>query len=160
MKTYSILVVCTDNLCRSPTAEEVIRQKVLKSGLAGRVQVGSAATHDLNAGEPIDYHAQKHAMRRGYELSSLRVRLLQPDDFERFDLILAMEENNLLTLRMRCPPQYQHKLDYFTAYCSKRVEQDVPDPYYGQADDFERVLDIAEDACEGLLQRVRAQIAH
>ncbi|MDD2919363.1 low molecular weight protein-tyrosine-phosphatase [Rhodoferax sp.] len=160
MKTYSILVVCTDNLCRSPTAEEVIRQKVIKNGLAGRVQVASAATHDLNAGEPIDYHAQKHAMRRGYDLSSLRVRLLQPEDFERVDLILAMEENNLLTLRMRCPPQYQHKLDYFTAYCSNPVRPDVPDPFYGKADDFERVLDIAEDASGGLLQHVRTQMGH
>ena len=137
-----------------------MRQKIIKNGLAGRVQVASKATHDLNAGEPIDYHAQKHAMRRGYDLSSLMVRLVQPEDFERFDLILAMEENNLLTLQLRCPPQYQHKLDYFTAYCSKPVGQDVPDPFYGKADDFERVLDIVEDASEGLLQHVRTQIGH
>jgi len=158
MKTYSILVVCTDNLCRSPTAEEVIRQKIIKNRLAGQVHVASAATHDLNAEEPIDYHAQKHAMRRGYDLSNLRVRLVQPENFERFDLILAMEENNLLSLQLRCAPQYKHKLDYFTAHCSNPVEQDVADPFYGKADDFERVLDIAEDASEGLLQHIRTQI--
>ena len=160
MKTFSILVVCTDNLCRSPTAEEVIRQTAIKNGLAGRIQVASKATHDLNAEEPIDYHAQKHAMRRGYDLSNLRVRLVQPEDFEHFDLILVMEENNLLTLRMRCPPEHQHKLDYFTAYCSTPVEQDVPDPFYGKEDDFERMPDIAEDASDGLMRHVRAQVRH
>ena len=157
MKTYSILVVCTDNLCRSPTAEAVIRQKATQQGLADRVQVASRATHDFNVGEPVDYHAQKHAMRRGYDLSALEVRLLQAEDFERFDLILAMEENNLLTLRLRCPPKYRNKLDYFTAYCSGQVKQDVPDPFYGKSDDFEQVLDLVEDAAEELLQHVRTQ---
>ncbi len=157
MKKYSILVVCTDNLCRSPTAEVVIRQKAIQQGLADRVQVASAATHDLNTGEPIDYHAQKHAMRRGYDLSALRVRLLQAEDFERFDLILAMEENNLLTLRLRCPPEHRHKLDYFTAYDSGQARRDVPDPFYGKPDDFERVLDLVEEASEGWLQFVRTQ---
>jgi protein-tyrosine phosphatase len=157
MNKYSILVVCTDNLCRSPTAEVVIRQKAIQHGLADRVHVASAATHDFNVGEPIDYHAQKHAMRRGYDLSALTVRLLQAEDFERFDLILAMEENNLLTLRLRCPPKYQGKLDYFTAYGSVQGKQDVPDPFYGKSDDFEQVLDLVEEASEGLLQHVRAQ---
>lgn len=157
MNKYSILVVCTDNLCRSPTAEAVIRQKAIQHGLADRVHVASKATHDFNVGEPIDYHAQKHAMRRGYDLSAFEVRLLQAEDFERFDLILAMEESNLLTLRRRCPPKYQDKLDYFTAYCSGQVKQDVPDPFYGKSDDFEHVLDLVEDASEGLLQFVRTQ---
>lgn len=159
MKRYSILVVCTDNLCRSPTAEVVIRQKASQQGLADRVHVASRATHDFNVGEPVDYHAQKHAMRRGYDLSALEVRLMQAEDFERFDLILAMEENNLLTLRLRCPPQYLDKLDYFTAYCSGQVKRDVPDPFYGKPDDFEQVLDLVEDASEELLQHVRTQIS-
>lgn len=157
MNKYSILVVCTDNLCRSPTAEVIIRQKAIQHGLADRVHVASKATHDFNVGEPIDYHAQKHAMRRGYDLSAFEVRLLQAEDFERFDLILAMDENNLLTLRLRCPPKYQDKLDYFTAYCSGAVKRDVPDPFYGKSDDFEHVLDLVEDASEGLLQFVRTQ---
>lgn len=158
MTQYSILLVCTDNLCRSPTAEEVLRQKAVKQGLADRLFVASAATHDFNAGESIDFHAQKHAMRRGYDLSSLTAKLLQPEDFERFDLILAMEESNLLLLRLSCPPRFQHKLHYFTQYCSEPVSQDVPDPFYGQPDDFEQVLDVIEDGCEGVLSAVTEKI--
>jgi len=158
MTPYSILLVCTDNLCRSPTAEEVLRQKAVKQGLADRLFVASAATHDFNAGESIDFHAQKHAMRRGYDLSSLTAKLLQPEDFERFDLILAMEESNLLLLRLSCPPRFQHKLHYFTQYCSEPVSQDVPDPFYGQPDDFERVLDVIEDGCEGVLSAVKEKM--
>lgn len=155
MTKYSILLVCTDNLCRSPTAEEVLRQKAIHHGLISRLNVASAATHDLSTGESIDFHAQKHAMRRGYDLSGLRAKLLQTEDFERFDLIFAMEESNLLTLRMSCPPRYQHKLHYFTEYCSSQVSQDVPDPFYGQPRDFEHVLDVIEDGCEGILMDVK-----
>ena len=158
MTPYSVLLVCTDNLCRSPTAEEVLRQKAVKQGLADRLFVASAATHDFNAGESIDFHAQKHAMRRGYDLSGLTAKLLQPEDFERFDLILAMEESNLLLLRLSCPPRFQHKLHYFTQYCSEPVSQDVPDPFYGQPDDFEQVLDVIEDGCEGVLGAVREKM--
>jgi len=158
MSRYSILLVCTDNLCRSPTAEEVLRQKTIHYGLTDQVIVASAATHDFNTGEPVDYHAQKHAMRRGYDLSGLRARLFEPDDFERFDLILVMEESNLLTLRMSCPARYQARLHYFTEYCSDQVSQDVPDPFYGQPDDFEHVIDIIEDGCEGLLAQLQEKI--
>jgi protein-tyrosine phosphatase len=160
MSPYSILLVCTDNLCRSPTAEEVLRQKANHQGLTDRVHVASAATLDFNTGEPIDFHAQKHAMRRGYDLSGLRARLLQPGDFERFDLILAMEESNLLLLRLSCPPRYKDKLRYFTQYCSDPVSQDVPDPFYGRPEDFEHVLDMIEDGCEGVLIAVKEEIDH
>lgn len=160
MNPYSILLVCTDNLCRSPTAEEVLRQKATGQGLADRLSVASAATHDLNAGEPIDFHAQKHAMRRGYDLSGMTAKLLRPEDFERFDLILAMEESNLLLLRLSCAPKHQDKLHYFTEYCSEPVSQDVPDPFYGQPDDFEQVLDVIEDGCEGVLRAVKEKIEH
>ena len=139
-------------------AEEVLRQKAVKQGLADLLFVASAATHDFNAGESIDFHAQKHAMRRGYDLSGLTAKLLQPADFERFDLILAMEESNLLLLRLSCPPRFQHKLHYFTQYCSEPVSQDVPDPFYGQPDDFEQVLDVIEDGCEGVLGAVREKM--
>jgi len=151
MKTTSILFVCTDNLSRSPTAEEVLRQKAIQQGLGQQVEVASAATHDLNTGEPIDYHVQKHALRRGYDLSALRVRLLQPQDLEHFDLILAMQASNLQTLHAKCPPEHQGKLHTFTDYCSAEVSGDVPDPFYGQPQDIERVLDIIEDGCDGVL---------
>ncbi len=151
MKKMSILFVCTDNLSRSPTAQEVLRQKAIQRGLGQCLEVASAATHDLNTGEPIDYHVQKHALRRGYDLSALRVRLLQPEDFEHFDLILAMQQSNLQTLRSQCPASHQAKLHAFTDYCSHAVGPDVPDPFYGQPNDLEQVLDIIEDGCEGVL---------
>jgi protein-tyrosine phosphatase len=132
-------------------AEVVLRQKAIQQGLGDLLQIESAATHDFNAGEPVDIRVQKHAIRRDYDLSKFRARLVQSDDFERFDLILAMEESNLLALRMRCPPKYAGKLHYLTEYCQGKVLQDVPDPFYGDADDFEFVLDLVEDASEGLL---------
>lgn len=155
MKTTSILFVCTDNLSRSPMAEEVLRQKAIQQGLGQRLEVASAATHDLNTGEPIDYHAQKHALRRGYDLSALRVRLLQPQDFEHFDLILAMQASNLQTLHEKCPPAQHDKLRSFTDYCSNTRSGDVPDPFYGQPNDLEQVLDIIENGCDGLLSELQ-----
>ncbi|MDD4947704.1 MAG: low molecular weight phosphotyrosine protein phosphatase [Gallionella sp.] len=158
MTKYSILFVCTDNLCRSPTAEVVLRQKIIQENLADWVHVESAATHDFNGGEPVDIRVQKHAIRREYDLSKFRARLIEQDDFERFDLILAMEESNLLTMRMRCAPKYKDKLHYFTEYCKAQVAQDVPDPFYGKSDDFEHLLDLVEDASEGLVQHVSSQV--
>jgi len=154
----SILFICTDNMSRGPTAEGVLRQRLALHDLADRVIVASAATHDLNTDEHIDFHTQKHALRRGYDLTGFKAKLLQLADFERFNLILAMEESNLLTLRLRCPPQYHGKLHLFADYCSNTVSQDVPDPFYGQAADFERVLDIIEDGCDGLVERLKEQL--
>lgn len=158
MTAYCVLLVCTDNLCRSPTAEEVLRQKLGRQGLTDQVGVASAATHDLSAGEWIDYHAQKHAMRRDYDLSGLRSKLLQAQDFERFDLILAMDESIFLTLRLRCPQPFQHKIHMFTQYCSTQPGSDVPDPFYGQPEDFEHVLDLIEDGCNGVIGHIQQQI--
>jgi len=154
MSHYSVLFVCTDNQCRSPTAEGVLRHKLRQHGLAQDVLVASVATHDLNTGEPIDYHAQKHAMRRDFDLSGMRSHLLQAAEFEFFDLIVAMDESNLVTLRLRCPARFQDKLHLFTEYCSASTLQDVPDPYYGQPKDFEQVLDIIEDGCNGLVSHI------
>lgn len=153
---YAILFVCTDNMSRSPAAEGVLRQRLALHGLADRVIVASAATHDLNTDEHIDFHTQKHALRRGFDLTGYKAKLLHAQDFERFDLILAMEESNLLTLRLRCPQAHQAKLHLFTDYCSEPVAQDVPDLFYGQPADFERVIDIIEDGCDGLIARVQA----
>jgi len=154
MSRYSVLFVCTDNQCRSPTAEGVLRHKLKIRGLGDEVLVASVATHDLNTGEPIDYHAQKHAIRRGFDLSGMRSNLLQAAEFEFFDLIVAMDESNLVTLRLRCPAKFQDKLHLFSDYCSSRAAQDVPDPYYGQAKEFEQVLDVIENGCEGLAERI------
>jgi protein-tyrosine phosphatase len=159
MTKYSILFVCTDNLCRSPTADGVMRQQVIDHGLETQVKVDSAGTHDFNVAEPVDIRTQKHAMRRDYDLSGLRARLLQAEDFESFDLILAMDEGNMLTLRMRCPEKYHDKLHYFTEFCSSQVSRDVPDPFYGKAQDFEHVLDLIEDGCEGIMRQVERAIS-
>jgi protein-tyrosine phosphatase len=158
MSTYSILFVCTDNLTRSPTAEEMLRQKAMQNGLSQRLKVASAATHDFNTDEPVDYHVQKHAMRRGYDMSALRVRLLESEDFGRFDLILAMQDSNLQTLRTRCPPEFQYKLHAFTDYCSTKASGDVPDLFYGKPGDIEQALDLIEDGCDGVLLDAREKL--
>lgn len=158
MSTYSVLFVCTGNICRSPTADAVLQQRVADQGMTGRVKVDSAATQDLRVGEQADIRAQKHAQKRGYDMSSLRARLLQPEDFERFDLILAMDGDHMRILQSRCPAQYQSKLRYFTAFCSTPVERDVPDPYYGGSQGFEHVLDLVEDGCEGLMLHIQKQL--
>lgn len=155
MEKYTILFVCTDNMCSSPTAEGVLRQKASQSGMGHRIAVASAATHDLNTDEPMDYHAQKHAMRRGYDLSSQRAKLLQPGDFEHFDLILAMQTSNLQTLRDKCPTHYQGKIQLFTSYCNTAASQDLPDLFYGKPEDFEQVLDIIEEGCDTILMKLQ-----
>lgn len=158
MKNYSILFVCSDNLCRSPTADGVMRQKIIDQRLEDLVEVDSAGTHDYNVEEPADIRSQKHATRRGYDLSSLRARLVLSDDFERFDLILAMDDSNMQTLQMRCPPEYRYKLHYFTEFLSVQESQDVSDPYYGDEQDFEHVLDQIEDGCDEILNNVRQAV--
>lgn len=158
MPDYAVLFVCTGNICRSPTAHGVLVQQLERTGLATRVQVDSADTHGYHRGDPPDERSQEHAARRGYDLSTLRARLVTTDDFETYDLILAMDGGHLELLTERCPPALQHKLQRFTAYCSRHTGHDVPDPYYGGAQGFEQVLDLVEDGCNGLLQHVRAKL--
>ncbi|MCZ8253359.1 MAG: low molecular weight phosphotyrosine protein phosphatase [Hylemonella sp.] len=159
MPDYAVLFVCTGNICRSPTAHGVLAQQLERTGLAARVQVDSAGTHGYHRGDPPDERSQEHAARRGYDLSTLRARQVTAEDFERYDLILAMDGGHLELLAERCPPAQQHKLQRFTAYCSRHTGRDVPDPYYGGAQGFEHVLDLVEDGCSGLLQHVRTQLA-
>ena len=157
--TYSVLFVCMGNICRSPTADGVFRQKVSHAGLAHVVRVDSAGTHNYHPGSPPDERSQLHAARRGYDLSDLRARQVQAKDYEAFDLILAMDDDNLALLCADCPPQHRHKLGRLTQYCQHHKTPVVPDPYYGGGNGFERVLDLVEDACEGLLAHVQRQIA-
>ncbi len=155
---YSILFVCMGNICRSPTADGVFRQKVAEQGLSQVVQVDSAGTHNYHPGSPPDARAQAAAARRGYDLSSLRARQVQAADYATFDLILVMDQENLAALQEDCPTEHQHKLRLLTAFCQVHKASVVPDPYYGGADGFEQVLDLVEDACEGLLGLVRRQV--
>jgi protein-tyrosine phosphatase len=152
-----VLFVCTGNICRSPTADGVMRRLVREAGLAGKVRVDSAGTHDYHVGEPPDERAQEHARRRGYDLSGLRARQLAADDFESFELILAMDRGHLEILRRVAPPQHRHKLRLLMEFADGRNEE-VPDPYYGGPGGFERVLDMVEAAARGLLAELRRGI--
>ncbi len=158
MKPYAVLFVCMGNICRSPTAHGVFRHQLLERGLSARVQVDSAGTHGYHAGRPPDERSQAHAAQRGYDLSDLRARQLLPRDFERYDLVLVMDQDNHEHARELCPPGHLHKLRRFTEFCLQRTAQVVPDPYYGGEQGFEHVLDLVEDACAGLLAHVQVQL--
>jgi len=146
-----VLMVCMGNICRSPTAEGVLRHKLREAGVAALVVVDSAGTHGYHTGEPPDERAVRHARQRGYDLSALRARQITAADFERFDLLLAMDWDNLAELKELCPVEHRGKLRRLTEYAQRFDNPVVPDPYYGSAAAFEQVLDLVEDACAGLI---------
>lgn len=150
----SVLFVCMGNICRSPTAEGVFRHLVREAGLQDSIRIDSAGTHDYHVGSPPDERSSRHARSRGYDLSDLRARQVHPLDFERFDLILAMDWENLALLEEDCPPQHRHKLRRLMEFAPAGLSEVVADPYQGGPQGFETVLDHVEAACEGLLQHV------
>lgn len=150
----SVLFVCTGNICRSPTAEGVFRAMVKQEGLADRFVIDSAGTHDHQLGQRPDPRALAAARRRGYELGKLRARLVEPDDFKRFDWILAMDRRHLEYLEQMRPVDYQGHLGLFLAVVANDGDGDMPDPYYGDPGDFERVLDLTVPAAAALLQAI------
>lgn len=152
--TAAVLMVCMGNICRSPTAEGVLRHKLAQVGLRERVRVDSAGTISAHAGEEPDARAQTHAARRGYVLGGLRARQVRADDFERFDLILAMDLDNLAWLREACPAPLRSKLRLLMSYAPQLGRNEVPDPYYGGPAGFDAVLDLVEAACDGLLDHL------
>ena len=154
MKHFSVLFVCMGNICRSPTADGVFRHKVTERGLQDWIRVDSAGTHNYHPNSPPDDRAQEHAAKRGYDLSPLRARQVSQSDFENFDLILAMDWDNLALLQDICPAEFQKKLRRLTEFCLKSESPVVPDPYYGGSSGFEQVLDLIEDGCAGLIQHV------
>jgi protein-tyrosine phosphatase len=156
-KSVSVLFVCLANICRSPTAEGILRQYVKEAGLSERIVVDSAGSADYHAGEPPDPRACLVAANRGYDLSRLRARQINEHDFARFDYILAMDVKNLRALKRYCPPEYGFKVTLFTDYCSRAVST-IVDPYNGGLDEFVRMLDVMEDAASGLLQHLRREI--
>lgn len=151
-----VLMVCTGNICRSPTAHGVLEKLVADAGLAGRVQVDSAGTHGYHVGEPPDGRSQAHAAGRGYDLSAQRARQLVAQDFTAFDLVLVMDGGNERAARALCPPAQRHKLRRLTEFCTRHRDAEVPDPYYGGGAGFEHVLDLVEDACAGVLAALGA----
>ena len=156
---YSVLFVCMGNICRSPTAHGVFRQKVIEQGLALQVAVDSAGTHNYHPDSPPNERSQVHAAKRGYDLSDLRARQIQDEDFERYDLILVMDWDNLALVEDVCPPTYLGKVRRLTEFCIQNDSPVVPDPYYGGSHGFDHVLDLIEDACEGLIKHVRQKVA-
>jgi protein-tyrosine phosphatase len=156
-RSYAVLMICTGNICRSPTAEGVFRHVVREAGLEDRIHIDSAGTHDYHVGSPPDERSQHHASLRGYDLSSLRARQVHALDFERFDLILAMDHENLALLQEDCPPEQRHKLRRLMEFAPEGLADVVADPYYGGRQGFETVLDHIEAACEGLLRHIRRE---
>ena len=147
-----VLMVCTGNICRSPTAEVVLRDLARAAGLGERLQVDSAGISDWHAGEPPDPRSQAHALMRGYDLSGLRARAVRAEDFERFDLLLAMDSSHLVELRRLCPPSRIGRLHLFLGVAGPA--RPVPDPYSGGTDDFEHVLDLVEQGCADWLGKI------
>lgn len=152
-----VLFICMGNICRSPTAEAVFRHYVEKEGFAGRIHIDSAGTYDYHVGDAPDARAQHAAKQRGYDMSQLRGRQVEAGDFKRFDYVLAMDEANLSILQRLRPRDAESHLGLFLEFAERHAEHEVPDPYYGGPEGFERVLDLVEDAAHGLLQHIRQQ---
>lgn len=152
-----VLFVCMGNICRSPTAQGVFEALVRREGLEARIQIDSAGTHGYHIGKAPDPRAQEAALRRGIDLSGLRARRAQPEDFLEFDYVLAMDDSNYEDLRELCLPDYEERLRLFLDFAPQSGVREVPDPYYGGQQGFERVLDLIEQAAEGLLADIRTR---
>ena len=150
-----ILFVCLGNICRSPTAEAVLRELAAREAPELTLEVDSAGTAEYHVGQPPDPRTRAAAARRGYDLSALRARTVESTDFERFDLILAMDRDNLKALRRRAPSHSYERLRLFLEFSPDAAPEDVPDPYYGGPNGFEEVLDLVEAAARGLLKHLR-----
>lgn len=151
-----VLFVCLGNICRSPSAEAVMKSLVEKENLSEKISIDSAGILSWHSGEPADERMQAHAIKRGYNLTSIS-RQFNPDkDFEKFDYIIAMDYENMRDLRsMDKNNIYKDKLHMMTEFNREISADIVPDPYYGGAAGFENVLDILEDACKGLLETIK-----
>jgi protein-tyrosine phosphatase len=152
-----ILFVCLGNICRSPTAEIVFREIVAREAPDLKIEVDSAGTAAYHVGSPPDSRTRQAALRRGYDMSALRARVVEAQDFGRFDLILAMDRQNLDVLQRRAPAQLRSRIRLFLEFAPDSDTTEVPDPYYGGSNGFEEVLDLVEAAAKGLLQHVRAE---
>ena len=158
MNHFAVLFVCMGNICRSPTAHGVFKRKLMDAGIAHQVKVDSAGTHNYHPGSPPDARSQIHAEKRGYDLSDLRARQITDNDFVDYDLILVMDWDNLALVQDECPSEHLTKVRRLTEFCLVHDTPVVPDPYYGGTQAFDEVLDLVEDACEGLLRHVKLKI--
>jgi protein-tyrosine phosphatase len=155
MTRINVLFVCMGNICRSPTAEGVFAHKLKNAGLDEVVSVDSAGTHAYHVGEAPDPRSQSTALKRGINLKHLKARKVVAEDFERFDYVLAMDRDNYRGLEAICPTGCEYKLQLFLSYAPNLETDEVPDPYYGGPTGFDRVLDMIEEASDGLLQDIQ-----
>ncbi|MBL8644376.1 MAG: low molecular weight phosphotyrosine protein phosphatase [Rhodospirillaceae bacterium] len=155
---YRVLFVCTGNICRSPTAEGAFRLVVAEAGLDKQIQVDSAGTSSYHIGDAPDARSSAAAATRGIDIRALKARRIQEQDFNDFDLILAMDHGHLNHLRAMRREEHKAEVRLFLDYHAEARHRDVPDPYYGGAADFEHVLDLVEHASRGLLAALRAKI--
>lgn len=150
-----ILFVCLGNICRSPTAEIVFRHLLEREAPELDITVDSAGIGAWHIGEPPDERSQAAALRRGFDMGALRARQIAGEDFERFDLILAMDLENLAELKRRAPARLRDRVRLFLDFVADGESDEVPDPYYGGQAGFERVLDLVEQASRGLLDHLK-----
>ena len=151
-QSTSVLFVCLGNICRSPTAEAVFKQKAADAGL--KLVIDSAGTHGYHIGKAPDKRSQAAGVARGYSFKGLKCRRVDESDFEKFDYILAMDDSNLSNLRGMSPSQFQGKIKLFLDFASVE-DKEVPDPYYGGKRGFELVLDLIEEASDGLIAHIQ-----
>ncbi len=154
-----MLFVCLGNICRSPTAEGVLRELAAREAPGLSLEIDSAGTADYHIGSPPDPRSQSAARDRGIDISGLRARQIEPRDFERFDYILAMDGENLAQLERLRPRDSRAHVELFMRFAPQLGEPEVPDPYYGGPADFERVLDLTTAAARGLIAAIRAECA-
>src|ERR1700674_4757331 len=154
----TVLFVCTGNICRSPIAEAVFRTLVEREQLSSQITIDSAGTHGHQTGERPDLRAIRAARLRGYDLSNQRARLFDPDDFSRFEWIVAMDSQNLRFLKTLRPADHRGHLALFLDFAPELGLRDVPDPYYGKAEDFECVLDLVERGAAPLLAAIQGAL--
>ncbi len=148
-----VLFVCMGNICRSPTADAVMTAMVKEKGLDKQIIIDSAGTHAYHVGEMSDRRSAQVARQRGYDMDYIRARKVTLSDFEEFDYILAMDEDNYQILMDLCPDEHCHKVAKFLSY-SNTGQSNVPDPYYGGPQGFEKVFDLVEKGCQGLLDKI------
>lgn len=155
-----VLFICHGNICRSPTAEGVFRKIVQDNNCENHFEIDSAGIIGYHEGEPADQRSTQAALKRGYDLSTIRSRPVGREDFKNFDYILAMDHSNMKNLRELCPDGVdQNKMQLFLNFSEKYKGQPVPDPYYGGGDGFDRVLQMCEDASHGLFSYLSKKIS-
>ena len=149
--TVSILFICMGNICRSPSAEWMLKQKVAEAGLTKHIHIESAGTSFFHDGKPADARSLEIAKKRGIDLSEHRARVLNPKDFDTHDYILVMDKQNYKETLQLCPPGKEKKVRYFLEFAPEMNTEEVPDPYYGGVEGFDKVLDLLDAACDGLI---------